>query len=85
MIGLAEAQRVEIGNRARAHCEDITHNAADTGGSALIGFDERWVIMAFHFEHCRIAIANINDTGIFARPLNNLWPIDRQFFQPFAR
>ena len=85
MVGLAEAQRIEIGNRTRAHCEYIAHNATHTGGRTLIRFNERRVVVAFHFENRRITIANINHTGIFARPLNDLRAIDRQFFQPFAR
>ena len=84
VVGLAEAQRIQICYRSRAHGEHIAHNAADAGRGPLIRLDKRWVIMAFHFEHCRIAVANIDDTGVFARPLDDLRAIDRQFFQPFA-
>src|SRR4029453_11935142 len=44
MIEAAEAQRVEVGNRARAHGEDVAHDAADAGRRALIGLDERRMV-----------------------------------------
>ena len=44
--GIAEAQRVEVGDGAGAHGEDIAQNAADAGGGALVGFDEAGVVVA---------------------------------------
>ena len=85
VVGLAEAQRVQVGNRTRAHGKHIAHNAAHTRGRALIGFDEGGVIMAFHFENCRVAVTDIDHTGIFAGSLNDLRAVDGKFLQPFTR
>ena len=80
MVGLAEAQRVQIGNRTRTHCKHISHDAAHAGGRTLIGFNERGVVVAFHFENRRVAVADVNHTGIFPRPLNDLWAVDGSCF-----
>ncbi len=53
MIGRAEAQRVEIGDRPRAHGEDVAQDAADAGRGALIGLDEGWMVVGFHLEDRR--------------------------------
>ena len=45
-IGLAEAQRVHHGDGARAHGEDVAHDAAHAGGRALIGLDEAGMVVA---------------------------------------
>src|SRR3546814_11417155 len=37
MVRAAETQRVEVGDRARAHGEDVAQYAADPGRRALIG------------------------------------------------
>ena len=50
MIGIAEAQRVEAGDRPRAHGEDVAQNAADAGRRALIGLDVARVVVALHLE-----------------------------------
>ncbi len=85
MAGIAKAQRVQIGDWPRAHGEDITHNAAHTGRSALIGFDEAGVIVAFDLEHGGIAIADIDHACILTRTLDHLGTAGRQCLQPEAR
>ena len=85
MLRFAKAQRIEVGNRTCAHGEDITHDAANTGCSPLIRFDEGRVVMAFHFENGGLTIANVNHTGIFTRTLNDPVGLGWQGFEPFFR
>ena len=80
MIRAAEAQRVEIADRARPHGEDIAQDAADAGRCALIGLDIRRVVMAFHFKYGGLAVADVDDAGVFARTTNHLRPFGRQCF-----
>src|SRR5258705_12866906 len=81
MLGRAEAQRIEARNGARAHREDVAQDAADTGGRALIGLDVARMVMALHLEHNSLAIADIDDPGMLARPLDPPWRLGRQATQ----
>jgi len=85
MAGIPKAQRVQIGNRPRAHGEDIAHNTADTGRSPLIGFDEAGVVVAFNLKYGGIAIADIDHACILAGTLDHLRAAGRQCLQPEAR
>ena len=85
MIGRTEAQRVHCRNRACTHGEDIAQDAADTGGCALIRFDIGRMVVALHLEDDAIAIIDIDDTGIFARSLNDARTRGRQRTQPLLR
>ena len=49
----AEAERVHRGDRARAHGEDVAHDAAHARRRALIGFDVGGVVVALHLEDDR--------------------------------
>ena len=85
MVGRAEAQRVHGRDRPRAHGEDVAQNAADAGRRALIGLDVGGVVVALHLEDDAVAIADIDDAGVFARPLDDLRAGGRQGAQPFLR
>ena len=50
VVGIAEAQGVEVGDRPRAHGEDVAHDAADAGRRALVGLDVGRVVVALHLE-----------------------------------
>ena len=80
-----KSQRIHIGDRARAHGEDVAHDAANAGCSALIGFDERWMVVAFHLEDRRQPFADIDDAGILSRSAYHPGRAGRQLFQMFAR
>ena len=67
MRGCTERQRVEAGNRPRAHGEDIAQYSADTGRRALIRLDVARVVVALHLEHVGEAVTDIDDAGILAR------------------
>ena len=60
MVGRAEAQEVERGDRPRAHGEDVAQNAADPGRRALIGLDEGGVVVALHLEDADVAVADVD-------------------------
>src|SRR5690349_8234329 len=81
MFRRAERQRVEAGDRARAHREDVAQDAADTRCRALIRLDVTWVIVAFHLEDHGLSIADIDYAGILTRALNHPWCFCREPLQ----
>ena len=72
MIGRAEAQKVERGDGPCAHGEDVAQNAADARRRALIGLDERGVVVALHLEDANVAIADVDHARVLARPVNDM-------------
>ena len=84
-VGIAEAQRVEVGDGPRAHGEHVAHDAADARGRALVGLDVGGVVVALHLEHDRIAVAEVDHAGVLAGPLDHLRALGRQLAQPHAR
>jgi hypothetical protein len=72
MIDATETKRVQRRDRPSAHGEDVAENSADAGGGALVGLDERRMIVAFHFKSHGQSIANIDDTRILPRALQNM-------------
>ena len=85
MIGRAEPQRVHRCNGPCPHGEDVPQNTADARRCPLIGFDERRVIMAFHFEDDAKPITDIDHTSVFARSLDHLFAGSGQGAEPFLR
>src|SRR5262249_9177843 len=75
---VAETQRVETGNRSRAHREDVAQDSADTGPSALIGLDVARMVVALHFENDRQAIADVDDARVLAGALDHPRRLRRQ-------
>ena len=69
MIDAAETKRIERRDRTRAHGEDIAQDATDAGGGSLVGLDKGRMVVAFHFESHGQPAADIDDAGIFTRPL----------------
>ena len=78
-----KAQRIHGGDGTRAHGEDVTQDAADACGRALIRLDVRWVVVAFHLEDDCLTIANIHDACIFAGAANDAGAGGGQRAQPF--
>ncbi len=64
----AEAQRVHHRDRAGAHREDVADDAADAGGSALVGLDERRVVVALDLERHGVALTDVEHAGVLADP-----------------
>ena len=85
MIRRAETQQVEAGDRPRAHGEHIAQDAANAGRGPLKRLDVGGVVVALHLEDAGVPIADVDDTGVFARPLNDPGRLGRQFAQMFAR
>ena len=79
MVGRAETQKVEARHRPRAHGEDVAQNAADPGRRALVGLDERGVVVALHLEDDRVSAADVDDAGVLPRPLDHPGRLGRQF------
>jgi hypothetical protein len=71
-------QGVHHRNRARAHGEDIANDPAGACSRTLVRLDERRMVVRFDFEYGNQAIANIDNPGVFARPLHNRSPFSRQ-------
>ncbi len=72
VVGRAEAQHVEAGDRPRPHGEDVAQDAADPRGGPLVGLDEGGVVVALHLEHAGEPVADIDHAGILARPLDDV-------------
>src|SRR4029450_349307 len=85
MVDAAETERVQRRDRPSAHGKNVTENPADAGGRALIGLDERRMIVAFHLKSHRQSVANIDHARILAGPLQNLRAFRRQAFQIVSR
>ncbi len=83
--GRAEAQRVQVGDRAGAHGEHVAQNAADAGGRALVGFDEARMVVALHLEHGGEPVADIDHAGVLAGAVDHPGRLGRQLPQPDAR
>ena len=80
-----EPQRVEQRHGPRAHREDVADDAADAGGRALIGLDERRVVVRFDLEHGRQPVADVDGAGVLARALQHAAARGRQRLQVHAR
>ncbi len=66
VVGSTEAQRVHHRDRAGAHREDVADDAADAGGRALVGLDVRRVVVRLDLEGDRVALADVDHTGVLA-------------------
>ena len=82
--GRAEAQRVEVGDGAGAHGEDVAEDAADAGRGALVGLDEARVVVGLHLEHGGEALADVHHAGVLAGALDDPGGLRRQLAQPDA-
>ena len=66
MVDIAKTQRIHDGDRSGTHRDDVSHKSADTRRGTLKRFDVRGVIVAFDLERDGPALADIDDTGVFA-------------------
>ena len=64
----AETKRVHDGDRTRSHGEDVAQDAANTGGRALEGLDERRMIVRLDLEGAGPAVADVDDAGVLPGP-----------------
>ena len=84
IAGRPEPQRIEQGDRARPHGEDVADDAADPGGRALIRLDERRVVVRLDLEDRRETVADVDGAGVLARPLQHPRAGSRQLAQMAA-
>ena len=63
---VAEAERVEDGDRAGAHGEDVAQDAADAGRGALVRLHRGGVVVALDLERDRQPVADADDAGVVA-------------------
>jgi hypothetical protein len=82
---IAEAKRVQVGDRPRAHGENVAQDPADPGCRTLIGLDVGGVVVALHLEDGGIAVADVDDAGILARAADHPRGGGRQLFEVNAR
>jgi len=54
-----------------AHGENIAEDSTDASGGALEGLDVTRMIVRFDFESGYETVANVHDTGVFARTLHD--------------
>ena len=85
MVDAAETERVQRCDRPSTHGKNVTENPPDAGGRALIGLDERRMIVAFHLKSHGQSVANIDHSSVLARPLQNMRAFRRQAFQIVSR
>src|SRR6476469_9520744 len=81
MIGPPEAKGVEVGDWPRTHCKDVPEDTADARRRTLVGLDVGRVVVALHLEDGGIAVADVDDPGILARPANHPRCLCRQLLQ----
>jgi hypothetical protein len=74
----AEAQRIEDGDRPRAHGEDVTQDAAHAGGRAFVRLDRRRVVVRFDLERDGEAVADVDDARVLAGTLQHPRRLRRQ-------
>ena len=70
-VDLAEPQRIQAGDRPRAHREHVAQDSTHAGGGALVGLDETGVIVALHLEGRDPAVAYVDDSRVLARPVDD--------------
>ena len=82
----SEAKRVETKFRARAHREDVPNDSADARRCTLKRFNRARVIVRFHFECNRPAVADIDHARVFLAGLHqNIRATCRKFLQLVSR
>ena len=82
---LAEAQRVEDGDRPRADREDVAQDAADAGGGALERLHRARVVVRLDLERAREPAADVHRARVLARAHDHARALGRQRPQQPAR
>ena len=69
------------GDRPGAHREDVAEDPARPGGRALVGLDRRRMVVALDPDRGGDAVADVDDTGVLARPDEHPWRVRGQAAQ----
>ena len=75
---LAEAQRVQHGDRPRPEREHVPQDPPDAGRGSLEGLHRARVVVGLDLERDREAAADIDRAGVLARPDEHVGPVGRQ-------
>ena len=84
-VELAEAQRVEHGDRPRADREHVAQDAPHAGGGALEGLHRARVVVRLDLERHHQPVAHVHGAGVLARPHDHGRPLGRQLAQQLLR
>ncbi len=71
IVRLAEAEPVEQRDRPGAHGDDVPEDAADSGRRPLERLDCRGMVVALDLEGDGLALAEVDDSRVLARPLQD--------------
>src|SRR5438552_11888345 len=85
MIKRTKTQAVHRGDRSRAHRENVSQDAANSGGCTLKWLDKRRMIVRLDLEGCAPAVTDIDDAGVFTRRHDNALALSGQTAQMYAR
>ncbi len=82
---IREAKGIQQRDRPRAHSEDVPENAPHSGGGALVGLDERRMIVRLDLENGEKTVADVEGPRVLARSLGHPRPLGGQCLQMKAR
>ena len=85
VVGPAEAQRIGIRHRPRAHGEHVAQYAAHAGRRALVGLDIGGVVVALHLEDRRLPVTDVDDARILSGAADHPGRLGRQLLEMEAR
>ena len=78
VVGGAEPQAVEQGDRPRAHRDDVPQDPADAGRGALKRLDRARMVVRLDLERDRLAVAEVDHARVLAGPLEDALAAGRQ-------
>ena len=84
-VGLGEAQAVEERDGPRSHRDDVAQDPSDASGRTLERLHGRRVVVALDLERHREPVAEVEDAGVLARPLQHARSGRRQPLQEQRR
>jgi hypothetical protein len=80
-VGLAEPEPVEERDRPGTHRDHVAQDPADARRRTLERLDRGWVVVRLDLERDRSPVAEVEDSGVLARPLQHALAGRRQPLQ----
>ena len=65
VVEVTEAQRIQLGNGARAHGKDVAVDATNTGRRSLVRLEGTRVVVTLNLERTTDAITDVHNAGVF--------------------
>src|SRR5215207_4745111 len=84
-VELAEAERVQYGDRPRPHRKNVPQDPAHARGRALERLHVARVVVRLDLERCRQAVADVDHARVLARPHQDVRTLGRQQPQQLLR